>query len=135
MPAWVAVCFFPANRGYLHLALVVCTFLQDQVSGDADADAAVAVAAAFTPALADFDALLRLRREALPAADRALLPPRAAEAAALQCGFVAAGDAGAAEAAAPGSLAQAVLRAVPAGGPCCKRVDKAFNVSCGYGLG
>ena len=79
------------------------------------ANAAAALAAAFTPALADFDALLRLRREALPAADCALQPPRAPAAAALKCGFVEVESPGAAAAAAPGSRAQAVLRAVPAG--------------------
>ena len=69
----------------------------------------------FGPALADFDALLQLRCEALPGADRALLAPRAALAAALKHGFVEADAPGAAEAAAAGSRAQAVLRAIPAG--------------------
>lgn len=87
---------------------------QECVESAAPPDAPVA-AAVFGPALADFDALLRLRCEALPGADRALLAPHAALAAARKHGFVDADAPGAAEAAAPGSRAQAVLRAIPAG--------------------
>jgi len=87
------------------------------VLGAGPAGPEAALAAAFTPALADFDALLRLRRAALPAADRALLPAAAAAAAALRCGVVEAGGCGAAADAAPGSRAQAVLHAIPAGVP------------------
>jgi len=87
------------------------------VLGAGPAGPEAALAAAFTPALADFDALLRLRRAALPAADRALLPAAAAAAAALRCRFVEAGGCGAAADAAPGSRAQAMLHAIPAGAP------------------
>ena len=99
-----------ANHGHIRPP----SHLQEQVEGGVPADAAAA-ATLFAPALADFDALLRLRCEALPGADCALLAPRAALAAALKQGFVEAEVPGAAEAAAPGSRAQAMLHAIPAG--------------------
>ena len=72
-------------------------------------------AACLGPALADFDALLLLRRDALPAADLALHRPRAWRAMAAKTGFrpLQPQDADALE----GKRSRAVLRAVPQGEP------------------
>lgn len=80
-------------------------------------DAESVRAAVFGPALADFDALLLLRRDALPAADLALLAPKAWRAAAARAGFAPLpAEAAAPGAAAEGKSARALLRAVPPGG-------------------
>ena len=73
-------------------------------------------AAVFSPALADFDALLLLRRDALPAADLALQGPKAWRAAAARSGFAPLPVRAAPEAAANAKPARALLRAVPPGG-------------------
>ena len=72
-------------------------------------------AACLGPALADFDALLLLRRDALPMADLALHGPKAWRAMAASAGFrpvqLQGGDA------LDSKRARAVLRAVPPGKP------------------
>ena len=72
-------------------------------------------AACLGPALADFDALLLLRRDALPAADLALHAPRAWRAMAAGAGFRPVHLQG--SDALDGKRARAVLRAVPPGKP------------------
>lgn len=77
------------------------------------------LAAVFGPALADFDALLFLRRDALPAADCALQSPKLWRSTAEKRGFVELASVGggmsANEAGDYGKRARAVLRAVPQG--------------------
>ena len=72
-------------------------------------------AACLGPALADFDALLLLRRDALPAADLALQGPKAWRAMAAKSGFqpLQLQDSDALDS----KRARAVLRAVPPGKP------------------
>ena len=68
--------------------------------------------AIFSPAVADFDALLMLRRDSLPSADRAAQGAKALAAAARKRGFAPLEGSHTEQ---PDARARAVLRAVPEG--------------------